>query len=64
MAADRRSAGHGLANQLQSFVSRYLSGYELLGKWWRSVQFKVSGQPSALSLQPNLARAAHRWNNA
>jgi len=39
-------------NQLQSFVSRYLSGYEaLLGQVVRSVQFKV--QRPAVSTQPS-----------
>ena len=39
-------------NQLQSFVSRYIGGYEaLLGQVVRSVQFKV--QPSTVGAQPS-----------
>ena len=43
-------------NQLQSFVPRYVSGYEgLLGQVVRSVQFKV--QPSATSVPAKPERA-------
>ncbi|HWF05760.1 MAG TPA: DUF721 domain-containing protein [Candidatus Angelobacter sp.] len=40
-------------NQLQSFTSRYINGYEgLLGKVVQSVQFRI--KPSAGSTQPSV----------